>query len=171
MLVIVKNRDLQALAQLALDIEALRCLDILEVDAAESRLQARDDFHQLVRIPLVDFNVEYVDAGELLEQHRLALHHRLARQRPDRTQAKHRRAVGDDADQVAARRVAARRGRIVDNFLAGRGDTGRIGKRQITLVEQALGGNNRDFSGCRQAVIVERAFAQKLVHGISNSLV
>ena len=38
-LVVVEDRDLHALAQLALDVEALGRLDVLEVDAAERRLQ------------------------------------------------------------------------------------------------------------------------------------
>ena len=58
----------------------------------------------------VDLDVEHVDAGEFLEQHRLAFHHRLRRQRADGAQAQHGRAVGDDADQVAARGVAERVG-------------------------------------------------------------
>ena len=46
-LVVVENRDLHAPAQRLLDHEALRRLDVLEVDAAEGRLQAGDDLHQL----------------------------------------------------------------------------------------------------------------------------
>ena len=38
-LVVVEHRDLHALAQLRLDVEALGRLDVLEVDAAEGRLQ------------------------------------------------------------------------------------------------------------------------------------
>ena len=40
-LVVVEHRDLHPLAQLALDDEAFRRLDVLEVDAAESGLQRR----------------------------------------------------------------------------------------------------------------------------------
>ena len=54
---------------------------------------------------LVDLDVEHVDARELLEKDALALHHRLAGQRPDVAQAEHRRAVGHHANQVAARGV------------------------------------------------------------------
>ena len=61
----------------------------------------------LSRVALVDLDVEHVDAGELLEQHRLAFHHRLGGERADVAQAQHRGAVGDHADQVAARGVAA----------------------------------------------------------------
>ena len=96
-LVVVEDRDLHPLAQLALDDEALRRLDVLEVDAAEGRLERGDDVDELVRIALVDLDVEHVDAGELLEQHALAFHHRLAGERADVAQAEHRGAVGDHA--------------------------------------------------------------------------
>src|SRR5690606_7427392 len=49
-LVVVEHRDVHPLAQLALDDEALRRLDVLEVDAAEGRLQRGDDVDQLVRV-------------------------------------------------------------------------------------------------------------------------
>ena len=50
----------------------------------------------------VDLDVEDVDAGEFLEQHRLAFHHRLGGERADIAEAEHGRAVGDHADQVGA---------------------------------------------------------------------
>ena len=49
-----------------------------------------------------DLEVEHVDVGELLEEVRLALHHRLAGERADVAEAEHRGAVGDDGDEVAA---------------------------------------------------------------------
>ena len=104
-LVVVEDRDVQPLAQLLLDVEALRRLDVLEVDAAQRGLQRGDDVDQLVRVALGQFDVEHVDAGELLEQATLAFHHRLAGQRADVAQAQHRGAVGDHAHQVAARGV------------------------------------------------------------------
>ena len=72
-LVVVEDRDLHSLAQCALDIEALRRLDVLEVDAAEGRLQARDDLHELVWIALVDLDIEHVNIGKFLEQAALRL--------------------------------------------------------------------------------------------------
>ena len=51
-LVVVEHRDLHALAQLALDHEAFRRLDVFEIDAAESRLERGDDLDQLVRVGL-----------------------------------------------------------------------------------------------------------------------
>ena len=49
-LVVVEDRDVQPLAQLALDVEALGRLDVLEVDAAQRGLERGDDVDQLVRV-------------------------------------------------------------------------------------------------------------------------
>ena len=51
-------------------------------------------------------DVEAVDVGELLEEDRLAFHHRLRGERADVAEAEDGGAVGDDADEVAARGVA-----------------------------------------------------------------
>ena len=108
-LVVVEDRDLHPLAQRLLDVEALRRLDVLEVDAAEGRLERRHDLDQLVRVGLVDLDVEDVDAGELLEQAGLALHDRLAGQRADVAEAQHGGAVRDHRDEVALGGVVERR--------------------------------------------------------------
>ena len=47
-LVVVEDRDVHALAQLLLDLEAVGRLDVLEVDAAEGRLERRDDLDELL---------------------------------------------------------------------------------------------------------------------------
>ena len=49
-----------------------------------------------------DLDVEHVDVGELLEQHRLAFHHRLGGERADIAEAEHGGAVGHHRDQIAA---------------------------------------------------------------------
>ena len=103
-LVVVEDRDPHPLAQLALDGEALGRLDVLEVDGAEGRLERGHDLDQLVRVALVDLDVEGIDAGELLEQDRLALHHRLGGQGADGAEAEHGGAVGHDRDEVASGR-------------------------------------------------------------------
>ena len=106
-LVVVEDRDLHPLAERLLDDEALRRLDVFEVDAAEGRLQAGHDLDQLGGIGLVDLDVEHVDAGELLEQAALAFHHRLAGQRADVAEAEHGGPVADHGDEVAAGGVLA----------------------------------------------------------------
>ncbi len=159
-LVVVEDRDLHPLAQLALDVEAVRRLDVLEVDAAEGRLERCDHVDQLVQIVLGHLDVEDVDAGELLEQHALAFHHRLARQRPDVAQAEHGGAVGDHRDQVAARGVAEGIRRVGDDLFARRCHAGRIGECQVALVDELLGGGDRDLaraSGTRGIRALRRA--------------
>ena len=44
---------------------------------------------QFVWIELVNFDIEDIDTGELLEQYCLAFHNRLTRQRADVAQAHH----------------------------------------------------------------------------------
>ena len=53
----------------------------------------------------VDLDVEHVDAGEFLEQHRLAFHHRLGGERADIAEAEHGGAVRDHARRDCARAV------------------------------------------------------------------
>ena len=132
-LVVVEHRDLHPLAELLLHVEALGRLDVLEVDPAERRLERGDDLDQPGRIALVDFDVEAVDAGELLEQHCLAFHHRLRGERTDRAEAEHRGSVGDDADQVAARGEVARLGSVADDFVARGCNARRVGKTEVVL--------------------------------------
>ena len=48
-----------------------------------------------------DLDVDRIDVGEALEQHRLAFHHRLRSQRAEIAEAEDRRAVGDDGDEIA----------------------------------------------------------------------
>jgi|GEM_PF-1844864 len=159
-LVVVEHRDLHALAQLALDVEAVGRLDVFQVDAAEGGLERGDDLDQLVRVLLVELDVEHVDAGELLEQHALAFHHRLGRQRADVAQAQHRGAVGHHRHQVAARGVAERVDRVADDLLACRGHPGRIGQRQVALVDQRLGRRDGDLSGRGDLVVFQRGATQ-----------
>ena len=153
----MEHRNAHTRLQLLLDVEALGALDVLKVDAAEGRLQRRYDIHEPVDVLLLDLDVEHVNAGELLEQHCFAFHHRLGCQRADVAEAEHGGAVGDDADQVLARGQFGRLRRIIDDGLAGGGHAGGIGEGQIALVSQRLGGLDFQLSGLRIAVIDERA--------------
>ncbi|CUI72341.1 Uncharacterised protein [Achromobacter xylosoxidans] len=166
MLVVMEDGDLHALAQLALDGEAFRRLDVFQVDAAEGGFQAGDDLDQLVRVGLVDLDVEHVQPGEFLEQHRLAFHHRLGGQGTDIAQAQHRGAVGDHAHQVAAAGVAEHIGRVRHDFLAGRRHPGRVRQGQVTLVDERLGGHDGDLSRGGKLVVIQSGLAVGLrIHG------
>ena len=73
---------------------------------------------ELVGILGVDLEVDGIDVGEALEQHRLAFHHRLGGQRAEIAEAEDRGAVGDDRDHVAARRVVEGAARILGDGAA-----------------------------------------------------
>ncbi len=164
MLVVVEYGDRQALAQFLLDVETLGRLDVFQVDAAQRGLQRGNDVDQLVRIAFVQFDVEHVDAGKFLEQAAFAFHHRLAGEGADIAQAQYGRAVGNHTDQVATRRIAGGQQGVFFDGQAGRRHAWRVSQRQIALVGQALGRRDRDFSGVRMLVIVERGVVKCLIH-------
>ena len=160
MLIIVEDGDLHALAQFALDEEALRCLDVFQVDAAEGRLQRGDDIDQLLRVFFVDLDVKHIDTGKLLEQAGLAFHDGLRGFRADVAQAEHGGAVGHHADEVAAGGVAERVGDVFDDLFARRGHTRGVRQGQIALVRQRLGRRNGNLARGRKLVILQRGLAQ-----------
>jgi hypothetical protein len=57
--------------------------DVLQVDAAEGWLQRRHGFDHALDGVGGDLDVEHVDPGEFLEQHRLAFHDGLGSKRTD----------------------------------------------------------------------------------------
>ena len=87
MLIVVEHGNAHAGLRLLLDLETFGTLDVLEIDSAEGRLERDDDVDQLVDVQFRHLDVEDVDAGEFLEQNRLAFHHRLGRERADRAEA------------------------------------------------------------------------------------
>ena len=167
-LVVVEHGDVEAFLQRGFHLEAVRRLDVLEVDRAESRRERGDHFDEPRRVGLVELDVESVDVGEAFEQHRLAFHHRFRSQRADVAQAQHRRAVGNDADQVAAGGIGRGGERIGEDFLAGIGDPGRIGLGQVEAILQRLGRRDRELAGRRQPVVTQRTLFQGRHVGILN---
>ena len=160
MLIVVEDRDLHALAQLAFHVEAIGSLDVFEVDGAKGGLQRCDHLHQLGGVLFVDLDVEHIDARKLLEQDGLAFHHRLGGQRADVAQAQHGGAVGNHGHQVAARRVAEGVGRVLHDLFARGSHTGRVGQREIVLVDHLLGRGNRQLTRLGKLVVLESGTAQ-----------
>ena len=158
MLVVVEHRDVELLLQRSFDLEAIRRGDVLEVDAAEGR---RDRFHRLdevLRRLGVDLDVEHVDVGEPLEQHRLAFHHRLGGERAEVAEAEHRGAVGDHRDQVALVGVVVGLLGILGDLQHRLRHARRVGQRQILLRGTGLGRLDRNLAGLGQAVVIEGFF-------------
>ncbi len=170
-LVVVEHGDVQLLLERLLDVEALRRLDVLEVDASEGRRDATHRVDELVRIRLVHLDVEDVDARELLEQDTLPLHDGLAGESTDVAESKNGRAVGDDGDQIASRRVAVREIGILLDLEAGDRDAGRVGEGQLVLGRQALGRDDLDLPGTGELVVLERLSLKVggvLAHGLCS---
>ena len=127
-------------SQPLLDLEAGRRGDVLEVDAAEGRGDAHDGLDDLLGArSTFEADREGVDAGELLEQQRLALHDRHGGLGADVAEAEHRGAVGDDGDgvlldrELVGLRSGPRRWRCRPGPRpACRPSTGRRGRRRAT---------------------------------------
>ena len=115
-LVIVEYRDVQARPQFLLDAEAMRCGYVFQIDAAEGGSNVDHGFDEGINRWCIDLDIEYVNAGKALEQHRLAFHHRLAGQCADVAQPQHRCAVGDDRHQVALVGVSVGQFRVAVDF-------------------------------------------------------
>ena len=160
-LVVVEHRDAHALAADALDGEAVGRLDVLQVDRPEGGLERADDLREPLGVALVHLHVDRVDPGEGLEEHRLALHHRLRGERADVAEPQHRGAVGDDRDEVGARGVARGRARVGRDLQARLGHARRVGAREVAAVGQGLRRPDLDLPGPRMLVVVERRLAQR----------
>jgi hypothetical protein len=157
-LVVVEHRDVQQILQLALDDEALGGLDVLKVDAAEAGPEVLDHGDELIRVLGRDLQVEGVEVGEALEQHRLALHHRLGRQGAQVAQAKNSGPVGDHRHGVALGRIVIGAVGIGRDRQHRYGHARRVRQRQVALGRHGLGRRHRDLPRRGVAVEVQRLF-------------
>jgi hypothetical protein len=130
-LVVVEDRDLERRPQPLLDFEAARGGDVLEIDAAEHGRNRLHGAHDLVGVGRVEADRERVDARELLEQHRLPLHHGQRRRRADVAEPEHRRPVRDDGNRVPLDREVPDSFGVVRDRAGDASDTGRVRHGQI----------------------------------------
>ncbi len=126
-LVIVEDWNVQQFAQALFDDEAFWSLDILEVDATKAGVEVAYAIDESVDVLGVDLEVEAIDAGEALEEHRLALHHRLGGERAEITEAENCRAVRDHRHHVALGGEIIGESGIALDMQTGKSDTRRIG--------------------------------------------
>ncbi len=165
-LIVVEDRDLHARFERLFDREALGSLDVLEVDASKGGLERGDHIDEALRIAGVDLDVEHVDVRVLLEEDRLALHHRLGGQGTDVAQAEHRAPVGDHAHEVPAGGVEADGGRIAGDLAARSRHAGRVGQAELALGRHRLRRHHLDLSWPAFAMILERVFFQSHREGL-----
>ena len=76
-LIVMKDRNVHHLAQAFFDVEALRRLDVLEIDPPERGSKKFHRADEFVRVFGPDFEVDGIDIGEALEENRLPFHDRL----------------------------------------------------------------------------------------------
>ena len=146
MLIVMHDRDLHPLAQGLLDDEAFRRGDVLQVDAAEARLHQCHRLDELVGILGVELDVDRIDVGEALEEHRLAFHHRLRGERTEIAEAEYRSAVGDHRDQIALCGIVIGFRRILGDGAYGHRDARRISEAEVALRRHRLGGDDLDLA-------------------------
>ena len=130
-LVVVEDRDVHGLLQFLLDVETLGRLDVLQVDAAEGRLEQLAGLDDLVRIFRVELDVEDVDVGKAFEEDPLAFHDRLPGQGARFAQPEDRGAVGDHRHQIALGGVLVGILGVLCDFQTGLRDPGRVCQGQV----------------------------------------
>ena len=80
-LIIMKHRNRHQFAQTLLDDETFRRFNILKIDAAKGGAKIFHRIDEFFGVFGVNLQINRVNIGKALEQHRLALHHRLGGQR------------------------------------------------------------------------------------------
>ncbi len=164
MLVIVEHWNVALLDQSTFDLKALRRLDVFQVDATEGNGDTLNGVDEGLRAFGIDFDVEYVDAGEALEQHAFTFHHGLGSQRAEVAQAQNRGAIGNDCNQVAFAGVFVGQFRVASDFAYWFGYAGAVGQRQVAGGSGGLGELDTQLTWTRMGVIFESGSFQ-IRHG------
>ena len=97
MLVVMHHRNVQRTFQTFFDIEALRCLDILEVNTAKGGGNTFYSFAELFRVFLVNLNIKHIDTTIDFKEQALSFHHGFTTQGTNITQSQHSCSVRDDS--------------------------------------------------------------------------
>ncbi len=138
-LVVVEDRDVEALLELGLDLEAPRGGDVFQVDAAEGGRHPHDGVHDLVGVGGGERDRDRVHAAELLEEDGLALHHGEGGLRADVAQAQHRGAVRDDGHDLGLPGVVVHELGMLGDCAAHLGDARCVREGQVVLVADRHG--------------------------------
>ena len=146
-LVIMKNRNVHQLAQPLFDDEAVRRLDVFQINATKGRAQIAHGANELIDVAGVDFQINAVHVGKALEENRLAFHHGLRGKRPQIAEPEDGRAIGNDGDHVAFDCVVIGAVRVFGDGTHRHGNARRIGERQIALGGHRFCGNDLELAG------------------------
>ncbi|MCY1175521.1 hypothetical protein D9M73_157630 [compost metagenome] len=154
-LVIVEHRNVALLDQGTFDLKALGRLDVFQVDATEGDGDAFNGVNESLWAFRIDFDVEYVDTSETLEQNTLAFHHWLGSQWAEVTQTEDGSAIGNHRNQVAFAGVFVSQLWITANFAHRLCNTWAVGQGEVTGGGSGLGEFNAQFPRTRLSVIFE----------------
>jgi len=77
MLVVMEHRYVHGLTETLLNYEAVGRPDVLEIDPADRGFEQFAKADDVLRVLRSNFEIEHVNAGELLEEHPFAFHDRL----------------------------------------------------------------------------------------------
>ena len=142
----MEDGDVALFLQLALDLKAARCGDVLEVDAAEAAGDVVNGLDELVDVLRLHAEGDGVNAAERLEQDALALHDGHTGLRADVAQAEDGSTVGDDGAQVVA---AGQLIGLVDVLLdlqTGLRNAGGVGQAEVVLRRDRDGSDDFDLA-------------------------
>ena len=170
MLVVMEHRDVHPFLERLLDDEAVGRGDVLQVDPAETGAEQLDRIDEPLRVGGVDLEVDRIDVGEALEQHRLAFHHRLRRQRAEIAEAEDGGAVGNDGDEIALGGEVIGLARIGGDFFDRNGDAGRISEAEVALSRHRLGSDDLDLARPPAGVEIQRLVAREFDVALAHSL-
>ena len=101
MLVIVEHWNVHLFLEGLLDYKTIGRLDVLEVYTTKTASECLDDVNELLRVLLVNDEVDRVDICELFEEDGFAFHDWLTSQRPDVTKSKDCSAVGNNSHHIS----------------------------------------------------------------------
>ncbi|KPY93914.1 hypothetical protein ALO94_201237 [Pseudomonas syringae pv. spinaceae] len=160
MLVIVENRDVALFDQCFLDLKALRCLDVFQVDATEGDGDTLDGVDERLRAFGIDFDIENVDTGETLEQNPFTFHNRLGGQWAQIAEAENRGAIGNNCYQVAFAGVLVSQLGVTGNFTHGFSNARAVGQSQVTSGCGRLGEFDAQLPRTRIGMVFERGSFQ-----------
>src|ERR687890_387311 len=118
------------LVQPLLDLETPGGRDVLQVYAAEARGYVLYRGYDVLGIRTLQADRVSIHVSELLEEHRLALHHRHCRLWPHLPEPQNRRPVGDYRDGVSLYGEVERLRGVFSYRLAHPGDPRRVGHRE-----------------------------------------
>ncbi len=166
-LVVVENGNIALLDQLLLDLEALRSLDVLEVHTTEGRGHSLYHGDDLIRVLLIQLDVEHIDVGESLEQDTLAFHDRFAGQSSTVTKTENGCPIGNDSNQVSLGGVLIGILGVGFNGQNRLCNSGRVSQTEVAGSLAGFGWNNRDLSrDSIHHVVIKRALGQIVLHSV-----